>query len=72
MDIAAQAMVFFFAGFESVTSTMAFMAYELAINPDIQIKLRDEIEATSEEYNGKITYEAIMKMKYLDMVVTGK
>lgn len=72
LDIAAQAMIFFFAGFESVTSVMAFMAYELAVNPDIQKKLRDEVQETSSECGGKLTYEALMKMKYLDMVISGK
>lgn len=50
---------------------MAFMAYELAINPDIQNKLRNEIEETHETCNGKLTYDALMTMKYMDMVVSG-
>lgn len=64
-------MIFFIAGFESVTSVMTFMAYELAINPDIQERLRDEIEATQTECAGKLTFECLMKMKYMDMVVSG-
>lgn len=48
------------------------MAYELAVNPDLQIRLRYEVEETNKKCNGKLTYEALMKMKYLDMVVTGK
>lgn len=50
---------------------MAFMAYELAINPDIQKKLRDEVEKTDQECDGKLTYESLMRMKYMDMVVSG-
>lgn len=50
---------------------MAFMASELAINPDIQKKLRDEIDKTNEECNGQLTYDAIMNMKYMDMVLSG-
>lgn len=72
MDIAAQALIFFFAGFDSVTSAMAFVAYELAVNPEIQKKLRVEIEETNSECDGKLTYEALMRMKYMDMVVSGK
>lgn len=71
MDIAAQALVFFFAGFESVANEMCFMAHELAINVDVQEKLIDEIDETYEACQGQITYEALFKMKYLDMVVNG-
>ncbi|XP_074035463.1 cytochrome P450 9e2-like isoform X1 [Leptinotarsa decemlineata] len=69
-DITAQALIFFFAGFDSVSSLMCFMSYELALNPDIQIKLRNEIEETLVACEGKITYEALLKMKYMDMVVS--
>lgn len=71
VDIAAQALIFFFAGFESITTMMSILAYELAVNPDIQNRLRNEIEETNEDCKGKVTYEALMKMKYMDMVVSG-
>uniref|UniRef100_A0A6P7G998 Cytochrome P450 9e2-like n=1 Tax=Diabrotica virgifera virgifera TaxID=50390 RepID=A0A6P7G998_DIAVI len=70
IDIAAHAMVFFFAGFDGVSSLMCFTTYELAVNPDIQNRLREEIEETLRECNGKLTYEGLLKMKYLDMVVS--
>ncbi|CAG9858554.1 unnamed protein product [Phyllotreta striolata] len=70
MDIVAQAMIFFFAGFDTVSTAMCFMAYELAINPDVQKKLRDEIQETLNECKGTVTYEAVLKMKYMDMVVS--
>ncbi|XP_057671009.1 cytochrome P450 9e2-like [Diorhabda carinulata] len=70
LDIAAQAMIFFFAGFDTVSSLMSFMAYELALHPEIQKRLREEIEKTLEECNGNVTYSAILKMKYMDMVVS--
>ncbi|KAK9752570.1 Cytochrome P450 [Popillia japonica] len=69
IDIAAQAMIFFFAGFDSVSTLLCFMAYELVLNPDIQKKLQDEIDDTLIECNGKLTYEALLKMKYMDMVI---
>lgn len=71
-DIAGQALIFFFAGFETVSTSMSFTAYELAINPDIQKRLQEEIDTTFLECGGKLTYESLMKMKYLDMVVSGK
>ncbi|CAH1987058.1 unnamed protein product [Acanthoscelides obtectus] len=69
-DIASQAMVFFFGGFDSVSNLMCFMAHELAVNPDVQSRLRDEILDTTSACNGKLTYEALLKMKYMDMVVS--
>lgn len=70
-DIAAQAMIFFFAGFESVSTLMSFMAHELVVNPEIQKRLQDEIDTTLNECKGKLTYEALVKMKYMDMIVSG-
>ncbi|KAK9752578.1 Cytochrome P450 [Popillia japonica] len=49
---------------------MSFMGYELVVNPDIQIRLQKEIDDTLEECNGKLTYEALLKMKYMDMVIS--
>lgn len=64
--------MFFFAGFESTARSMSFIAYELAINPDIQDKLRQEIQEINEKCNNTVTYDLLMEMKYLDMVVSGK
>lgn len=69
-DITAQALMFFFAGFETVSTLMSFMAYELAVNTEVQNLLREEIIETLTETGGKLTYDAIMKMKYMDMVVS--
>ncbi|KAF2894715.1 hypothetical protein ILUMI_11460 [Ignelater luminosus] len=69
-DITAQAMVFFLAGFETVSTLMSYMSYELAVNAEIQERLINDIDTTREECNGDITYEALMGIKYLDMVVT--
>ncbi|XP_063916959.1 cytochrome P450 9e2-like isoform X2 [Zophobas morio] len=68
--IASQAFIFFFAGFDSVSSLMCFMAHELAVNLDVQEKLKEEIDNIREKCNGIITYEFIVSMKYMDMVVS--
>ncbi|XP_017770172.1 PREDICTED: cytochrome P450 9e2-like [Nicrophorus vespilloides] len=70
IDITAQALIFFFAGFETVSTLMCFMAYELAVNPDIQTKLINEIDETNAECDGKLTYEQLSTMKYMDMVIS--
>ncbi|XP_018353988.1 PREDICTED: cytochrome P450 9e2-like [Trachymyrmex septentrionalis] len=68
-DMVAQAFVFFFAGFDSTSTLMSFAAHELAINQDIQDKLRKEIDQVLEETNGQAPYEAINGMEYLDAVI---
>ncbi|CAH1113652.1 unnamed protein product [Psylliodes chrysocephalus] len=70
VDIIAEALIFFFAGFESVSTLITFTAYELALHPEIQERLRNEIIEASQECNGKCNYDAIIQMKYLDMVIS--
>lgn len=68
--VVAQAAQFFAAGFETVSSTMAFTLYELTLQPQLQNRLREEIKSVVKEHNG-FTYDAIQKMTYLHMVVCG-
>lgn len=70
--LAAQLFVFFVAGFETSSGTMSHALYELALNPEVQEKLKREIEDEMEKTGGKIDYEMIKSMKYLDMVFQGK
>lgn len=67
--IAAQAFVFFLGGFESSSTTTTFCLYELALNPDIQTKLCSEIDYELSKHDGKITYEAIHEMEFMDKVI---
>ncbi|XP_062556569.1 uncharacterized protein LOC134221394 [Armigeres subalbatus] len=70
-EMIAQCLVFFLGGFDTVSSCATFMAYELVRNPDIQQKLYDEVREMNKELNGKsLTYDALQKMKYMDMVVS--
>ncbi|XP_077256406.1 putative cytochrome P450 6a13 isoform X1 [Temnothorax americanus] len=67
--IAAQAFVFFAAGYETSSNTIAFCLYELALNQEIQDKTRREIHDALQERGEKLTYDAVQEMKYLDMVI---
>lgn len=70
-DLTAQCVIFFLAGFDTVSVLMCFLSYELAVNQDVQDKLRSEIDEVREELDGKqVTYEHLQKMKYLDMCVS--
>ncbi|XP_011152942.1 cytochrome P450 9e2 [Harpegnathos saltator] len=68
-EMTAQAFVFFVAGFDTVATVMSFLAHEVAVNPDIQSKLRTEIDQVLKENGGKPTYEAINSLKYMDAVI---
>ena len=63
---------FFSAGFESASTTMTFCLYELALNCTIQEHLRKEIIKALQLNDNKITYEVVMELKYLQMVIEGK
>ncbi|XP_044262034.1 cytochrome P450 9e2-like [Tribolium madens] len=65
----AQALIFFFAGFDTVSTGASFLAHELATNLDVQRKLQAEIDYVLDENQGKISYNVIQSMKYLDQVV---
>ncbi|XP_050485248.1 cytochrome P450 6k1-like isoform X5 [Bombus huntii] len=69
-DLVSQAAIFFTGGFETSSSTMSFTLYELALNPDVQETLRAEIDDALTKTDGKITYDMIMTLPYLDMVIS--
>lgn len=71
LEGAAQAFVFFIAGFETSSSTATYCLYELAINQDIQNKLYQEIIQVINKH-GELTYDSINEMVYLHQVVSGK
>ncbi|KAG5669754.1 hypothetical protein PVAND_000048 [Polypedilum vanderplanki] len=68
-EMAAESMVTFAAGYETSSTLMQFTLYELALNPEIQQRLRDEINSGIKENGGKLTYELLNSFKYLDMVI---
>ncbi|XP_055545136.1 probable cytochrome P450 6a14 [Wyeomyia smithii] len=66
-EITAQALIFFIAGFETSSTVMVNCLYELAQNQTIQDKLRKEIRQVCGE--GKLTYDNVCGIEYLNMVV---
>lgn len=64
--------MFFAAGYETSSNTIAFCLYELALNVELQEKTRRDIHDAIDNGDGKLTYDAVQDMKYLDMVIAGK
>ena len=49
----AQSFILLAAGYETTSTALGFLAYELARNPEIQEKLRAEID---EEFTDEVSY----------------
>lgn len=71
-QIAAQSFVFFAGGFETSSTTLSSIMYELSLHQDIQEKLRNEINDVMKKYDNKLTYEGITEMTYMEKVINGK
>ena len=67
-EMTSHAFTFYFGGFDSTSTHMCIMAHMLAINPDVQKRLQEEIDDIRKETNGKPSYDAVNKMPYLDAV----
>ena len=67
-EMQGQIVVFLAAGYETTATTLAFTAYYLALNPNVQEKLQQEIDEHFPTKNHKINYETVQKLQYLDMV----
>ncbi|XP_037947256.1 probable cytochrome P450 6a17 [Teleopsis dalmanni] len=68
-EVAAQAFVFFIAGFETSSTTMGFALYELAQHQDIQANLRNEIKEVFDKHKNEFTYQCMKDMEYLHQVI---
>ncbi|XP_053332465.1 cytochrome P450 3A30-like [Clarias gariepinus] len=64
-EILSQSMIFIFAGYETSSSTMSFLFYNLASNPETLKKLQEEIDATFPN-EAEVDYDTLMNMDYLD------
>lgn len=71
-EMTAQAILFFVGGFETVSSALNFCLYELTLNPDVQVKMREEIDEALRKYGRKLNYDALQDMTYMDAVIYGK
>lgn len=71
-DVAANTMLYMFAGYETSATTGQLAVYEMARHPELQQKARDEVNKVLAKYDGVCCYEAQNEMIYLNMVLDGK
>lgn len=67
-ELRSQVFTFILAGNETSSVSMAWTLYELARNPQVQEKLRAEVEAAFGD-SDDLTWEKVEKMHYLENVV---
>ncbi|KAM9314570.1 cytochrome P450, family 3, subfamily A, polypeptide 65 isoform 2-T2 [Pholidichthys leucotaenia] len=67
-EILSQAMIFLFAGYETTSSSLTFLAYNLALNPEVMKKLQEEVDETFPN-KAPIQYQDLMQMEYLDCTI---
>jgi len=68
-EIISLSMIFFTAGYRNIAMTLSFVSYNLAIYTDHQDELFNEITNVLEKYDGKINYESVNEMKFMDMII---
>uniref|UniRef100_A0A1B6CGE4 Cytochrome P450 n=1 Tax=Clastoptera arizonana TaxID=38151 RepID=A0A1B6CGE4_9HEMI len=67
--MAANSLVFFLAGSDTVSNTISYVLLCLAQNPEVQDKVHAEITALTQQHGGKWSYQAVREMLYLEQVI---
>ncbi|TNN41244.1 Thromboxane-A synthase [Liparis tanakae] len=68
-EIVGQAFVFLLAGYETSSSALAFTCYLLAIHPECQSKVQQEVDEFYTKHESP-DYTNVQELKYLDMVLS--
>ncbi|TDH09265.1 hypothetical protein EPR50_G00085060 [Perca flavescens] len=68
-EVVGQAFVFLLAGYETSSNTLAFTCYLLAIHPECQRKVQEEVDDFFTRHESP-DYTNVQELKYLDMVIS--
>ena len=69
MSIVSTALVILIAGYDTTATTLAYACYQLAKHPQVQDKLREEIDRIVDDAD-HISYEDLHSMSYTDQVIS--
>ncbi|XP_059484979.1 probable cytochrome P450 6a14 [Neocloeon triangulifer] len=67
--LVGQCLLFLLAGFDTSSTLLSFASYELALNPNIQEKAREEVVEVLGKSDGELNYDVINDMPYLENVL---
>ncbi|KAG0427584.1 hypothetical protein HPB47_025372, partial [Ixodes persulcatus] len=70
MEAMAHCVTFLLAGKETTSSVIAYAVYLLALHPDVQKKLRCEVDECFEQYGPEPTLDVVSKLEYLNCVIS--
>ena len=65
----SNALIFLFAGFDTTSMGIGMIANKLALYPDLQEKVFDEMEEVLGDADTMITFDQIQSLKYMDMFI---
>merc|ERR1712002_897486 len=58
-----------FAGYDTVSTALLFLLYNLAAHPHVQDRLREEVYAAMDRNNGELNYQALNDNDFLMMCI---
>uniref|UniRef100_A0A671M215 Thromboxane-A synthase n=1 Tax=Sinocyclocheilus anshuiensis TaxID=1608454 RepID=A0A671M215_9TELE len=67
-EIVGQSFIFLLAGYETSSNTLAFACYLLALHPEFQKKLQEEVDEFFSRHE-TADYSNVQELKYLEMVI---
>lgn len=68
-SLAGHTLSLFVDGTETSSTALSYAMYELALNPHCQEKAFDELTQIISKYDGKITFEALQEMIYIEGIL---
>lgn len=67
----ANIQILLVAGYDSVSSVLTLLLWELARNEDVQSRLYTDVSESLRQHDGRFDYDALADMPYLDAVING-